>query len=201
MSIKTLLNNSTKIIGIGTIFTLLAFPMVSRYYQAETVNVFAGIPSTASTQTQEVKQTEKQQQIHAKTTPIPELQTSTERVNLIKRLKLINDNNKVMFIYLMSDSGLIVMQDTIKGKVSSLNSYLTTPQQLIANNGESCSSTLNTSTCNVVDSPDLDGTYGKNPEGVFWFNDTGAYREWTGKYVVSDQEFSITTPITLVKNK
>jgi hypothetical protein len=94
----------------------------------------------------------------------------------------------------------VLLQDTVKGKVSSLNSLRTTPQQIVRNGGGGlCDSSSSTYNCSVVDSPDLDGSYGKNPEGIFFFNAEGAYREYAGRYMVSDQPFSTNTPITLTR--
>lgn len=38
----------------------------------------------------------------------------------------------------------------------------------------------------VVDAPDEVGTYGENPNGVFFFLTDGTYMEWAGKYLLSD---------------
>lgn len=184
------IKNTVVITGLVVLLSL----GINSYLNPKEMKAEAYSPSNNGTSKQEANKTEKQQEIHNKNTPIKELQNSTERKNLIKRMDVINDDNKVMYIYLLSDTGLVIMQDTLKGKVSSLNSYLTTPEQIICRYESSTN-------CHVVSSPDLDGSYGKNPEGVFWFSATGAYREWTGKYIVSDQEFSINTPVTLTKIK
>ncbi len=39
----------------------------------------------------------------------------------------------------------------------------------------------------VVESPALDGSYGTNGDGVFFFLTDGAYMEWNGKYLLSDR--------------
>lgn len=191
------MKESTQTIIAGVIFfTGIGLLFFNVDFKPNWLSTYAG------TQKDEMKATEENQKRLLQSTPIPKLDRSLERDNLSKRLQLINDPNKIMFIYLMSDTGQIVMQDDVRGKVSSLNSLLTTPQQIINKDGDFCNTNWSsTSLCFTVDSPDIDGSYGRNPEGIFWFNSTGAYREWTGKYVVSDQSFSISTPITLIKSK
>ena len=127
--------------------------------------------------------------------PAPTLENSTERQNLIARLKLFNNPNKASYIYLLS-YGKVMAFFTIKGKVSSVNSLLTTPTQLIYGNGAGCDQY-----CNNVPSPDLDGTYGSNgPEGsVFFFTTDGAYVEWHGDYMMSDQPLKLSTQPELVR--
>jgi hypothetical protein len=190
------MSNLSKLIAAVAVIAAFVIGFFKVSFEPNTIPVWSG------TQAEEMKKTEQNQKRLLASTPIPSLDKSLERENLAKRLKMLNDENKIMFIYLMSDTGQIVMQDDVKGKVSSLNSLLTTPQQLINKNGDFCDTNWSSnSSCYTVDSPDIDGSYGKNPDGIFWFNSSGAYREWTGKYVVSDQPFNISTPISLVKNK
>jgi hypothetical protein len=40
----------------------------------------------------------------------------------------------------------------------------------------------------VIEALDLDGTYGENPTGIFWFDTSNVYHEWNGRYFVSDQQ-------------
>lgn len=46
-------------------------------------------------------------------------------------------------------------------------------------------------------SPDLDGSYGENPQGIFWFSPDGGYHEWSGMYYMSDRPERVNTPISL----
>ena len=81
----------------------------------------------------------------------------------------------------------------VKGKVSSLNSYLSTPQQVIRWPEKSADKF-------VVDSPDFDGTYGQNDDGIFFFTTSNAYVEWKGDYLWSDQPLQLTQQPELVVN-
>jgi hypothetical protein len=47
--------------------------------------------------------------------------------------------------------------------------------------------------CYPVEAPDLDGTYGENVDGIFFFTTEGAYVEWKGEYLMSDQPLKLTT--------
>ena len=125
----------------------------------------------------EMEQTETNQQRLAAAQPPPQIQVSLERKNLIERLKRLNTENRIGYVYLLSKGGSVMAFYTISGKVSSLNSWLTTPEQVAYVNGAS----------HVLPSPDFDGSYGKNPDGIFFFTTGGALVEWSGDYLYSDQ--------------
>lgn len=101
------------------------------------------------------------------------LNWSLERDQLNERNTRWNDPNKISYIYLMSDFGTVVGYFPIRGKVSSVNSKLTTNLQGLYNGS-------------VVESPSMDGSYGSNGDAVFFFLTDGTYMEWSGKYLVSD---------------
>ena len=159
-------------------------------------------PCNQTTQKAEAVFTEKNQQKLTAIVPNPELQDSVERRNLVNRLQKNNKANKIGYVFLLSDTGSVISNYTIKGKVSSLNSLLTTPDQLVSPNGGQCGMVgASTSlTCYNVASPDLDGSYGKNPDGVFFFTVEGNMIEWSGKYLYSEQPMTLTTPATLSVN-
>lgn len=161
----------------------------------------AGSPSqsapttpTNGTQAQEQSLTEINQATLDKNQPAPTLTSSQERANLIKKLNLTNNPNLTGYIYLLGANGQVIANYTVKGKVSSLNSLLTTPDQLRCDN-EGANVGVS---CITAQSPDLDGSYGQNPSGVFFFTTSGAYVEWSGPYMYSTQPLNITTPVTLV---
>lgn len=110
--------------------------------------------------------------------PPPIIKYSLERENLIKRLERWNNPNKISYIYLMSNAGQIVGYFTIKGKVSSVNSKLTTTTQI---------SYMYSQSVAAVESPDMDGSYGSNGDAVFFYLTDGTYMEWNGKYFLSDR--------------
>src|SRR5271154_1930031 len=159
---------------------------------ADTDGCSADVKTGQSTKT-EMEQTETNQQRLAAAQPPPQIQVSLERKNLIERLKRLNTENRIGYVYLLSKSGSVMAFYTISGKVSSLNSLLTTPEQIVVD----CSGPQGCGRYNLP-SPDFDGSYGKNPEGIFFFTTGGALVEWSGDYMYSDQPLHMTTqPILL----
>ncbi len=155
----------------------------------------AGSPSASTpdngTQNQEQNITEQNQATLDKNQPIPQLTHSLERDNLIKKLNFTNNANQLGYVYLLGLNGSVIASYTVKGKVSSLNSLLTTTSQI------QCPGTNNS--CITTPSPDLDGSYGNNPNGIFFFTTTGAYVEWSGTYIYSSQPLNIQTPVSLTE--
>lgn len=132
-----------------------------------------------------------------KSVPIPQLETSLERVNVAKRAEIFNQESKISYIYLVN-YGKVMAFFTVKGKVSSLRSYMVPIEKVIIGSGEPCTYT-NSERCHVVSAADIDGTYGENVEGIFFFTTDGAYVEWKGDYMMSDQPLRLATPPELVR--
>lgn len=134
--------------------------------------------------------------------PLPRMTDSLERKNLIKRAQTFNNPNKISYIYLYS-FGKLIMYDTVKGKVSALDSSLTAQQQFVDSAGKQIGGDNNcigsTDNCYQLNAPAVDGSYGTNGQGIFYYNENGAYREWNGQYILSDQPFTLTNQPDLVK--
>ena len=142
------------------------------------------------TSAEEAAFTESNQERLTKSNPAPSLDHSLERQNLIDRLEILNNQNKMFYIYLISH-GQIIAEYTLKGKVSSVNSKLTTQQQIIESPYyKSYQGGVNYGM--VVESPALDGSYGTNGDGIFFFTDAGAFIEWNGEYHLSDYPLALT---------
>lgn len=154
--------------------------------------------SNENTMAKEAAITEVQQRKHLISTPPPVLENSVERQNLIKRLETFNSSEKISYIYLTS-FGKVMAFYTVKGKVSSVNSMLTTTEQLVDWRGRQCSNG-NSNNCYTVPSPDLDGSYGSNGNAIFFFTTEGTYVEWNGEYMLADQPLKLTTQPELVRN-
>ena len=130
--------------------------------------------------------------------PTPsDINYSLERYNLIKRAYWVNGErekalsliSKVQlplgYIVLFSANS-VVAQFTVEGKVSSLNSFLTPDiLDIYKGNGGTVSKEL----------PDVDGSYGENDNGIFFFTVDGKYVEWTGDYIYSDIPLFIDNPV------
>lgn len=143
--------------------------------------------TSGDAQIEEMRLTDANQQRLMAAQPAPVIDRSAERENLIERLQRWNNTEKTSYIYLVS-FGRIMAFYTVRGKVSSVNSYLTTSEQVI-----------NSSNGNVViESPDLDGSYGSNGDGIFFFTTEGVYVEWNGEYLLCDQPLQISQPPEMV---
>lgn len=132
-----------------------------------------------------------------KSVPVPNLQTSQERLNISRRAQLFDSENKISYIYLIS-FGKVMAFYTVKGKVSSLNSYMVPQDKLVYGDGTNCTGSRQDA-CYSVAAPDLDGSYGQNANGIFFFTTEGAYVEWSGDYMMSDQPLQMSTQPELVR--
>ncbi|MCR4279917.1 MAG: hypothetical protein NUV82_00645, partial [Candidatus Komeilibacteria bacterium] len=126
----------------------------------------------------------------------PKINNSIERQNLAKRLLRFNVADKISYIYLIN-TGKIMAFFTVKGKVSSVNSMLTCTKQLVDDGQGNGTSNGGRDNVHVVDSPDLDGSYGSNGDAIFFFTDTDIYVEWNGKYFLCDQYITLRQPLAL----
>lgn len=145
---------------------------------------------TGETTRAEMEQTEVNHAKLVEAVPPPRLETSQERVNLKKRLERFNNENKISYIYLLS-YGRVMAYYTVRGKVSSVNSLLTCPDQLMRSykGGEMFK----------MPSPDLDGSYGSNGDAIFFFTTNDVYVEWCGDYMLSDEPLRLSEEPLLVR--
>ena len=124
-----------------------------------------------------------------RTQPIPKIDYSATRAAVIKRIVRFSDPNKISYVYLLSDTGVIISFYSVKGSVESKRSYLSPVLRPVTdNNSESA----------VVDAPDIDGTYGDNKDSVFFFTTEDVYVEWPGLYLWADQPLKLTTQPILI---
>lgn len=132
--------------------------------------------------------------------PTPsDLNYSLERYNLIRRAYWVNGQREkanalvceiekpLGYIVLFTEGGGVVGRFVVDGKVSSLNSYLTPDSEAYA-----------TGSSYTIDwIADIDGSYGENDQGIFFFTPDGKYIEWTGTYLYSDIPFEVDAPIII----
>lgn len=139
--------------------------------------------------------------------PTPtDIDYSLERYNLIRRAYWVNGQREkantlvcaiekpLGYIVLFTESGAVVGNFIVDGKVSSLNSYLTPDSEYYE---------LNQSEYGAFEDynkwlSDVDGSYGENDNGIFFFTPDGKYIEWTGTYLYSDIPFSVENPVVKV---
>lgn len=137
--------------------------------------------------------------------PTPtDIDYSLERYNLIRRTYWVNgQREKAMsvtcpidkplgYIVLFTDNGAIVNRFIVDGKVSSLNSFLTPDSEYYEGPGNSDISSRNRWLA------DVDGSYGENDNGIFFFTPDGKYVEWTGTYLYSDIPFEVDDPVVKI---
>ena len=132
--------------------------------------------------------------------PTPtDIDYSLERYNLIRRAYWVNGQREkantliceidkpLGYIVLFTEGGGIVGRFVVDGKVSSLNSFLTPDSKYYGyDNYEN------------IWLPDVDGSYGENDSGIFFFTPDGRYIEWTGIYLYSDIPFEVDAPIITI---
>lgn len=126
--------------------------------------------------------------------PLPELNDSLERANIIEHLKRNNVADRVRYIYLLADTGGIYAYFVIKGKVTSTASQLTPTDSIV----DPCS----TSYCpQIVQGPTDDGSFGGDEGGIYFFTDAGIEVQWNGRWLLTDQPLKIQTPtLTLTQS-
>ena len=125
--------------------------------------------------------------------PTPtDIEYSLERYNLIRRAYWVNGQREKAnalpcqiekpkgYVILLTESGSVVGKFTVDGKVSSLNSFLT-PDTRYNPSGNWLA--------------DVDGSYGENDNGIFFFTIDGKYVEWSGIYLYSDIPFEVEAPV------
>jgi len=165
------------------------------------------IPSSAPVNTQgsESKKQENIQKDLVNVVPTPQIKNSTARAAIAKRATIFDDQNKVTYIYLVN-YGKVMAFYAVDGQAVNLRSYLTPMENIVDATGKLCDGT-GYGNCSggdgdagyMVSAPDVDGTYGENSEGIFFFTTEGAYVEWKGDYMVSDQPLKLTTQPELVR--
>ena len=132
--------------------------------------------------------------------PTPtDIEYSLERYNLIRRAYWVNGQRekantvicpveKPLWYIVLFAGNTVVNSFIVDGKVSSLNSYLSPDSEyyelVYGGNYIEYNKWL----------ADVDGSYGENDNGIFFFTPNGNYIEWTGEYLYSDIPFEVDKP-------
>lgn len=148
--------------------------------------------------------------------PTPtDIDYSLERYNLIRRAYWVNGQREkantlvcaiekpLGYIVLFTESGAVVNSFVVDGKVSSLNSFLTPDSEFYEKYLGYSTESKNQATSGVERwsnkwLADVDGSYGENDAGIFFFTPDGKYIEWTGTYIYSDIPFEVEDPVVKV---
>lgn len=159
---------------------------------AITLCMLAGCDSDYQEQTSDVEKQHSITKELQQSQPTPtDIDYSLERYNLIRRAYWVNGQREkalslpcpvekpLGYVVLMLEGVGVVGNYVIDGKVSSLNSFLTPDSEYYEYSAGETSKKNNWLA-------DVDGSYGENDNGIFFFTTDGKYIEWTGTYIYSD---------------
>ena len=134
--------------------------------------------------------------------PTPtDISYSLERYNLIRRAYWVNGQREkanalpcevekpLGYIVLFSGNAT-VGTFVVDGKVTSLNSFLTPDTYYAFTDAANGPFEMSLA--------DIDGSYGENDEGIFFFTPDGKYIEWSGEYLYSDIPFTVSSPVVVI---
>ena len=149
--------------------------------------------------------------------PTPtDIEYSLERYNLIRRAYWVNGQREkanalvceiekpLGYIVLFGESGTVIGSFVVDGKVSSLNSYLTPDSEYYEKDTAYKTGDDEASWGDRYSNKwlaDVDGSYGTNDNGIFFFTPDGKYIEWTGTYLYSDIPFEVENPVIIIKGE
>lgn len=137
--------------------------------------------------------------------PTPsDIDYSLERYNLIRRAYWVNGKRekantlpceveKPLGYIVLFSGNTTVGSFVVDGKVSCLNSFLTPDSEYYETSYGGSSAYYNKWLA------DVDGSYGQNDEGIFFFTPDGKYIEWTGDYLYSDIPFIVDSPVVKIE--
>jgi len=151
------------------------------------------------TAVQDMESLEKNQKRLMESVKPPQLKNSLAREAIARRLKELDQKNAISYIYLVSDSGKVIAYYTVSGVVQSLNSYLTAMEQVVEVERKQTVADNNKTELVTMEAPDNDGTFGKNPDGIFFFTTEGARVEWNGKFLWVSQPMKLSQQPELIQ--
>lgn len=164
---------------------------------------FTGCDETVSGSKQDVNNTINAANNIQSNQPTPtDISYSLERYNLIRRAYWVNGQRekanalpceveKPLGYIVLFTGNTVVGNFVVDGKVSSLNSFLTPDSEYYEYSGSSSYYRNNWLA-------DVDGSYGENDNGIFFFTPDGKYIEWTGTYLYSDIPFEVDAPVLTI---
>lgn len=179
-----------------------------------TLVLLAGCTTEVTNTKQDIQSTLSTGDKLANNQPTPkDIDYSLERHNLIRRAYWVNGQREkantlvcsvdkpLGYIALFLENGSCAGKFIVDGKVSSLNSYLTPDTEYY----EKYTGGYESGDKSVIEKysnkwlPDVDGSYGENDKGIFFFTPDGKYIEWTGTYLYSDIPFEVKDVVVTYK--
>ena len=178
------------------------------------MGIMTGCSDSITNTTQDIKTTLSTGDKLSNNQPTPtDIDYSLERYNLIRRAYWVNGQREkantlvcsvekpLGYIALFLENGSCAGKFIVDGKVSSLNSYLTPDSEYY----EKYTGGYDDSNMPAIEKysnkwlPDVDGSYGENDNGIFFFTPDGKYIEWTGTYLYSDIPFEVKDTVVTYK--
>lgn len=125
--------------------------------------------------------------------PLPDITWSAERDNIIKLKKLQNDKTVTFFLYVFIEGISEPIGYYQVNKVSSVNSQLSNPEQIIS--GSSQGNNLPAGTAISIPSPSEDGSYGTNGDAIFGFTPEDICIETNMKFICATVPLRFQKPV------
>lgn len=141
----------------------------------------------------EQSHTETNQQRLNQNQPLPNISWSMERDNLIKLKKLQNDRTVTFFMYVFIEGISEPIGYYQVNKVSSVNSQLSNPEQIISS--LDMGNNLPSQTAVSIPSPSEDGSYGTNGDAVFGFTPEDICIETNMKFITATVPLHFKNPV------
>lgn len=121
---------------------------------------------------------------------------NSEIENIKRRLELTSKPGQLGFVMLLNEMGQPILYEGVKGKITSSSKRLTPTDKLShAGNGNGGYSLA------VRQEASDEGTYGSSDPYIYYWNVDGAYRQWSGRYLYSDQPMRLRQDPLIVNTK
>lgn len=104
---------------------------------------------------------------------VPELSDSLDWENARMRYEFLNQADRIGWLYVFTAEGILWLETPVIGKLTATDTYITPMEEI----KRSRASSDDPWTYFTVEMSDIDGTFGVNADGVFWFDPTGTYNE------------------------
>ncbi|MDD4516575.1 hypothetical protein [Massilibacteroides sp.] len=162
------------------------------------VSLLVACETETSTYKQQAVKNEENARTVTQQYSFPKVDRSLDYENVIRRVEYLNQGNNIGYLYLLTDTGAVIEEVQVLGKVTSLNTYIT-PMEESQVARHRIAGTYDSAII-VVSAPDIDGTYGDNVSGIFWFTPDGTYGEWNGKFRFSSTRLTFQTEPIMIEN-
>lgn len=101
--------------------------------------------------------------------------------NIKARVELTSKPGLLGFVLLMNEAGQPILYESVKGKITSGGKRLTSPDRYVPSGPNGF----------IRQAASDEGTWGHSGEYIFYWTQSGEYRQWNGKYLYSDKPFRL----------